>query len=328
MMPMHPTLGAFRAALLTGWIGLSAAGLLYARQKHLPSWAAVPIIAAFLVEYSFYLVPGFEPVRDWLRDRASRPVLAAALALSALLPYLLYSIPTGEFHWMACGALCAIVAAVSFWYAALKPSVLSDALFLALLAAVVLSRSFDHIYTSSAAKGISILGHLMLTHTGALAVLVLRGGEGLAFGFLPSQKEWITGFQYFFYFLPLGFPLAMWLGVAHLNFSSGVLLWKALAYFFGALWVTALSEEFFFRGLLQHWLTQWTGHPQVSLLGASLLFGAAHLPFRGFPNWPMAAVAAVSGVAYGMAYRKAGNIRSSMVTHALVVTLWRTLFVS
>jgi len=254
--------------------------------------------------------------------------MAAFLAAGALLPYLLYSVPTAEFHWMACTLLCGIIAIVSFWYVAFGPSIVADVLFLALLAAIYLSRSFDYIYTSSAVKGMSILGHLMLIRTGALAALVLRGGEGLVFGFLPSQKEWITGFRYFFYFLPVGFPLAMLLDVAHLSFSSGVLLWKALAYFFGALWVIALSEEFFFRGLLQHWLEQWTRKPWLALTAASIVYGAAHLGFRAFPNWRMAVVDSFLGCFCGLAFRKAGSIRASMVTHALVVTLWRTLFVS
>ena len=329
MMPMHPRLGAFRAALLTGWIGLSAAGLLYARQKNIPLSAAIPIIAAFLVEYSFYLVPGFKPARDWLAEHFSRPWFAVFLAVGAVLPYLIYSIPTGEFHWIALLVLCAIIATVSFWYVALGPSIVVDSLFLALLAAIVLSRPFDHIYTSSAVKGLSILGHLMLIHVGALATLTVRGDTGLTFGFLPSQRELIIGVQHFFYFLPIGFPLAMWLGVAHLNFSAGVLLWKALAYFFGALWVIALSEEFFFRGMLQQWLTEWTGRPWLSLGAASILYGASHLGFQHiFPNWKMAVIDSFLGCFCGLAFRKAGSIRASMVTHALVVTLWRTLFVS
>jgi membrane protease YdiL (CAAX protease family) len=328
MMPMHPRLGAFRAALLTGWIGLSVAGWLYARQKNIPLWAAVPLIAAFLVEYSFYLVPGFEPVRQGWRGLLSRPRLALVMSLSAVAPYLVYSIPTGEFRWMACAALAAIIATVSFWYVILRPSPVVDVLFLALLAGIVLSRSFTHIYTSSVVKDINILGHLMLVRTGAFATLELRGAEGVGFGFLPSQKEWITGIQYFFYFLPVGFPLGMWMGAVHLNFTAGLLFWKALAYFFGALWVLALSEEFFFRGLLQQWITDWTGNWPLSLIAASLLFGAVHLPFRVFPNWRLAAVASLAGLVYGLAYRKAGTIRASMVTHALVVTVWRTLFVS
>ncbi len=249
------------------------------------------------------------------------------MSLSAVAPYLIYSISTGQFRWLPCAALAAIIAAVSFWYVILRPSPVVDVLFLALLAGIVLSRSFAHIYTSPV-KDINILGHLMLVRVSAFAALELRGVEGVGFGFLPSQKEWITGVQYFFYFLPVGFPLAMWMGAVHLNFTAGFLFWKALAYFCGALWVVALSEEFFFRGLLQQWLARWTASWPLSLVAASLLFGAAHLSFRGFPNWRMAAVASVAGLVYGMAYRKAGTIRASMVTHALVVTLWRTLFVS
>jgi membrane protease YdiL (CAAX protease family) len=328
MMPMHPRLGAFRAALLTGWIGLSVAGLLYARQKDIPLWAAVPLIAAFLIEYSFYLVPGFDPVRQSWHGRLSRPRLAVVMSLSAIAPYLAYSISTGGFHWLACAAIAAIIAAVSFWYVILRPSPVVDVLFLVLLISIVLTRSFDQIYTSSVVKDIKILGHLMLVRTGAFAMLELRGVEDVGFGFLPSQKEWIIGVQYFFYFLPVGFPLAMWMGAVHLSFTAGLLFWKALAYFFGALWVLALSEEFFFRGLLQQWITDWTGNWPLSLVTASLLFGAVHLPFRAFPNWRLAAVASVAGLVYGMAYRKAGTIRASMVTHALVVTIWRTLFVS
>jgi len=326
MMPMHQTLGAFRAALLAGWIGLSVSGLLYARQKNIPAWAAVPLIAAFLLEYSFYLVPGFESLRLSLRTRFARWQLALATTLSAALPYLAYSIPTGQFRFSACAALVAIMAAVSFWYVVLPRSPVSDILFLAFLAAVVLSRPFAWIYTSPAPVRIDILGHLALIHTGALAALEIRRVEGVQFGFIPRQKEGIIGVRYFFYFLPIGFPLALWLGVAHLIFTP-FLFWKTLATFFGFLWVTAFSEEFVFRGLLQQWLTQWTGRPHLALAAASLLYGVAHLPVRGFPNWRMAVVTAVLGYFCGMAYQKGGGIRASMVTHALVVTLWRTMFV-
>jgi membrane protease YdiL (CAAX protease family) len=57
-----------------------------------------------------------------------------------------------------------------------------------------------------------------------------------------------------------------------------------------------------------------------------LLFGAAHFWFRTFPNWRFAAVAAVAGVFYGLAFRQARSIRASMVTHALTVTAWRLFF--
>ncbi|HVX67819.1 MAG TPA: CPBP family intramembrane glutamic endopeptidase, partial [Bryobacteraceae bacterium] len=87
--------------------------------------------------------------------------------------------------------------------------------------------------------------------------------------------------------------------------------------FLGMLWVVALREEFFFRGLLQPWL---------GLIATSLLFGSVHLPFRDFPNWRFAVLAAVAGVFYGLAYRSARSVRAAMVTHALVNTAWRVFF--
>jgi len=106
-----------------------------------------------------------------------------------------------------------------------------------------------------------------------------------------------------------------------------VSLGKIAAIFLGMLWVVALGEEFFFRGLLQQWIAQWTSRPALALVVASILFGAAHLGFRGFPNWRFALAAAVAGWFYGRAYQQAGSIRASMVTHALVVTVWRAWFV-
>ncbi len=324
---MHPKLGAFRAALLTGWIALSTAGWLYARAKNIPLSTALPLIAAFLLEYSFYLVPGFEAVRESLRRHLSRGALALAMAVTALAPYLAYSFFTGKFNVTSFALLVAIAAAVSFWYVTLRPSPPADILFLALLACIVFSRVLGDIYKSPILVRVDILGQLMLIRTGALAALELRRVEGIGFGFIPTQKECVAGVRYFFYFLPVGFPLALAVGLVQLNFT-GFLFWQTLVTFCGALWVIALSEEFFFRGLLQQWLTAWTARPVLALMAASLLFGAAHLPFRSFPNWRMAAVSGVAGLFYGIAYRKTGSIRASMVTHALVVTAWRTLFVS
>jgi len=92
--------------------------------------------------------------------------------------------------------------------------------------------------------------------------------------------------------------------------------------------VVALAEEFFFRGFLQVLLAKRLRSETAGLVAASVLFGLAHLWFRSFPNWRFAIAAAVTGVFYGLAFLKAGSIRASMVTHALVVTTWRMFFAS
>src|SRR5438309_1270608 len=75
----------FLPALLIGWIVLAAAGVLYGRLKGIPDWAAVPLLAAFLVEYPFYLVLAFPA----LRERFGGPNLAWSLTSLAVLPYLI-----------------------------------------------------------------------------------------------------------------------------------------------------------------------------------------------------------------------------------------------
>jgi membrane protease YdiL (CAAX protease family) len=318
---MTKTLGGFRAALLIGWPVLGAAAVLYARMKGIPAWAAIPLLAAFLLEYPFYLVAGIEQVRE----RLAGPRLPWLLVASALAPYLLYSLGTGQFHWGALAKLAALAAVVSLWYEVLPRAPAADAGLLCLLAAVLLRKYFDPIYTSPfGGVDVEILGHLMLIHVAAVVLLTVRRVEDTGFGFLPHRRDWAIGLRYFLYFLPVGFPLALLLGAFRLAPAPSP-WWKIAATFVGVLWVVALSEEFFFRGLLQPWLGAWMGSSEAGIAAAAVLFGAAHLGFRAFPNWRFAIVAAAAGWFYGRACQRAGSIRASMVAHALTVTAWRAL---
>src|SRR5580698_9252052 len=84
MIAMNNSPGSFRAALGLGWAALSAAGVLYARAKGIPVVAALPVIAAFLIVYPFYLATGFPAIRERLAGSRLKWFLLA----SAVLPYL------------------------------------------------------------------------------------------------------------------------------------------------------------------------------------------------------------------------------------------------
>jgi membrane protease YdiL (CAAX protease family) len=291
MRQMQKSLGGFRAALLIGWLALGAAGLIYAGAKGIPAWAALPVLAAFLIEYLFYLVPGFESAREWLASEVSEPHLGLMLGATALVPYLVYSVPTHQFHWLALARLAALTFTVSLWFVVLPRSKWVDLLFLCLLTAVMLRRLFNLIYTPPVpGLHVEVLGQLMLIHLGALTLQIQRRMLSTGFGFLPSRRDWMLGLRYFLLFLPVGFPLAV---LVHLvRFDAGHFVWwKAAGTFLGILLVVALSEEFFFRGMLQQWLTEWSGSPTSALLTASALFGFVHLWFGIFPNWRMALLA-------------------------------------
>jgi membrane protease YdiL (CAAX protease family) len=96
--------------------------------------------------------------------------------------------------------------------------------------------------------------------------------------------------------------------------------------FLGILWVVALGEELFFRGVVERaFLNTWAS-PVIAILLSALLFGAAHLWFHQYPNWRRACVASLLGVACGIAYWRSGSVRAPMVTHAMVVATWRVFF--
>jgi hypothetical protein len=297
--------------------------------KGIPTWAALPVLAAFLLEYLFYLLPGFESARDWLASEVSEPSLGLALGATALLPYLVYSVPTHQFQWLALARLAALTLTVSLWFVILPRSPWFDLLFLGLFVAVMLRRFFDLIYTPPAPSlHVEVLGQLALVHLGALAVQLQRRVLSTGFGFLPSRLDWLVGLRYFLLFLPVGFPLAVLLHV--LRFTPAEFVWwKAVGTFLAFLWGVALWEEFLARGLLQNWLAEWTGSPTTALLAASALFGLCHLWFaKSFPNWRMVLLTGVAGCFYGRAFQRSGSIRAGMVAHALVVTVWRTVFLS
>jgi membrane protease YdiL (CAAX protease family) len=247
-----------------------------------------------------------------------------------LLPYCIYSLPTGSFRWGSLALLALLAIAVTCWYLWLPRTAAVDALFLVLMAGVVLAKVFPLLYVSSAPRlHVEILGQLMWIRLGVMAVLSVRRAEGIGFGFLPSRREWGVGIRHYLYFLPIGLPLALAIGLVRFR-PLVAEWWKAPAVaagtFLGMLWVVALSEEFFFRGLLQPWLSRWLASQKAGLLIASILFGLAHLPFRSFPNWRFALVAALAGLFYGRACVQARSIRASMAAHALVATTWRLLF--
>jgi membrane protease YdiL (CAAX protease family) len=320
---MAKTPGGFRAALLIGWIALGAAGVLFARSKSIPAWTALPFIAAFLLAYSFYLVPAFPKMRDRL---AGKP-LALYLAGAALLPYLVSCLGAVEFHWWGLVRIAALPGVLGLWYVVLPAVPIVDLAFLALIPLILLGKYFDPVYAThdpTMQKYAVFLGHLTLISLSITVLLVKRRVRDLGYGFVPSRVDWRVGVMHYLYFLAVGFPLALLLKAV--SFTAPDPAWKIAGTFLGFLWVVALSEEFFFRGVLQDWIEMWTWSRTGALAIASVLFGLVHLGFRGFPNWRWALVVTVLGWLCGRARYQAGTIRAGVVTHALAVATWQGFF--
>jgi membrane protease YdiL (CAAX protease family) len=306
------------------WLAATAAGLLYAHQQNIPAWTAIRVLPAFLLELTFFYILGSDKLRAKI-ERFPAPVVALSLTAAGVMPYL----ALGWFNWVEFVAIAALAATIAFWYVILPHKPLVDMMFLAVMAVVMLAHVFGRLYPNPISKlQLPVLGQLMWIRTGAFAMLTIRRIPGTGFGFWPTKRDWKIGTAFYIGFLAVAVAVAWWIGFGTPRIPAG---WErttlyAIATFFGVLWVVALGEEFFFRGLLQQWTAKWLSSETAGLIVTSILFGAVHLWFRSFPNWRFAVLAGIAGVFYGLAFRQARSIRASMVAHALVVTTWRVFF--
>ncbi len=313
----------FRLAVIVGWVLLSAAAGVYAHWKAVPAGIAAPLALAFLLEYPFYLLPGFAGARD--RFMALGRVRAASLlAASAVAPWLIYALFTGHFSFGAFATLGGIALVTCFWYMVFPAHPVADLAYLCLVAALIIFKAFGGIYPRPIPRlDVSVLGHLMLIRVMALSITAIRGHAPADYRFLPNASEWLAGLRWFAILLPVTGAAYWALGLVSLqpHPMNAILI---VGTFLGILWVTALSEEFIFRGLLQPWIEKWTSSPIVALVATSLLFGSIHLGFRGpFPNWRFSIAAAILGLFCGLARRQTGGIQAGMVAHALTVAMWK-----
>jgi membrane protease YdiL (CAAX protease family) len=304
------------------------AGLFYAQQQDIPSHLVAAILPALLVEAALYVGPGFAVVRERLL-RWPKAKLAAALAVSAVLPWLIYTLGSGKFTAEKFLYLLALVLPVAYWYVVLPQVRTVDFSLLLLLSAPFMFRLFFDIYPAAQPKlRMDFLGKWMWIRLGFAVFLLVRQVEGIQFGFVPSRAEFMTGLKYYFRFLPFGVTLGYLLGIVQVGLPSTN--WPvpvlAVGTFLGLLWTVSLGEEFFFRGLIQQWLDQILDSPLAALTIASILYGLVHLPFRGPFNWRYALLVALLGWFCGQAYQESRGIRAPMVTHALAATTWIVAF--
>lgn len=327
---MQQSLRGFWAALGVVWMLLLAVATGYSLQQHIPWHIVVGVVPAYLWEASLYLVVGIPAARERLSQQARTPArLASLLAISALVSYLLFTVPTGGFSWQGLLVVTACHAASAFWFVLLPRRTASDLGYLLFTAAVMLSRVLLLAYPSPLPRvDLEVLGPLSFARVSLLAVLLLRRLEHLNFSFVPTWREWYVGLYHFLLFAPVAILLAWSLEFARWRLLTGgpaKLTLMVVITFFAMLWVQAVPEEIFFRGLLQQTLRRTWG-VIAGLVITSIVFGLTHLPFRSFPNWRFAVLATVAGLFYGSAYTRTGSIRAAMVTHALVTTTWRVFF--
>lgn len=325
---MNPSLGTRFAARLNSL----SASVLYAAVLIAFWWAARyfgvseassgTAVFSFALLFGPYWLFGFglhQPLIRILNRRWKR--LASACALT--IPWLVFAVPRGEFDpRMFSGLLAAILAICGVLELGRRKAVphWSDWMALALLAFAVELPYFRDAWHG---PGLSGLSKLLFVDTGLLGFLVIRPIGGVGFNLRPQWIDFRVGLREFCFYTPIALLLGFTLGFLH--WHGGFPLAQFAASWIVTLFLVALPEEIFFRGLLLNLLERRWG-PRVAWIASSLIFGLAHFPKRAIFNWRYVILACIAGVFYGRAWLARRRVLTSGVTHATVDAVWSVWF--
>jgi membrane protease YdiL (CAAX protease family) len=171
-----------------------------------------------------------------------------------------------------------------------------------------------------------VLAQLLAIDAGIVAFAVWNKTPAIGYRFAADRKILASGLIHFVLFAAIAIPLGLAIGFIRYSFTTSK-LYAAPLVFMGIFFFTALPEEFLFRGLIQNWIERTTGRQAVSLVIASVIFGASHLNNGPpVPNYKYFLMASIAGVFYGRAWRGTGSLMASSLTHALVDTFWSVIF--
>jgi len=306
------------AALLAGfWIEVHSIGLTETLGGQIaPAFICFALLLAPLWFFGFGVVEFLARIQAIV----IRVLLPAALAL----PYLIFSIPRHEFHWVYFIALALIpVTAAAIVEFSQLPQKLTWQDF-AVLLGIALILETHSLGGAWPYPGLGSLPKLYLADVVLYVYVVNRRLNGIGYSFVPSSSAFAIGLREWLFFAPIGIGLGL---VLHfIRFYARV---HSAIEIVGAMLVTflltAVPEELFFRGILQNLLEPLIGRTRA-LFTASVLFGLSHFHKSATFNWRYVILAFIAGIFYGRAWRSRRQIMASATTHTLVDVVWSLWF--
>jgi hypothetical protein len=167
---------------------------------------------------------------------------------------------------------------------------------------------------------------LLAIDAGIIAFAIWHGTPNIGYRYEWNSSIAGTGILSFLIFIATAIPLGFKIGFIHYTFETSKLA-TAPALFAGIFFATAIPEEFLFRGLIQNWIERISSSRILSLLFASIIFGASHLNNGPpIPNYRYFLMASIAGVFYGWTWQRTRSLVSSGLVHSLVDTLWSVFF--
>lgn len=282
-----------------------------------------PAFASFLLLLAPLWFFGFgmgAQLRDALRSHWLRIFLPALLGF----PYVVFALPTGNFHWQLAVTMFMLPPALAAFLAlsALPPRLCwQDGVVLAALIATYMLRVLANAWPYT---GLSSLPKLYVADLALYLYVVVRRLEGIGYSFIPTRAALLGGLREWVYFLPFGLGLGAVLSFIHFHPhippAKGVAAGMLITFL-----LVAIPEEMFFRGILQN-LLETRSRPWIALVIAAVLFGLSHFNKGASFNWRYVLLAAIAGVFYGRAWREQRELLASIITHTAVDVVWSLWF--
>jgi hypothetical protein len=300
------------------WTQVVATGIVATLGGHIGS--AFACFALLLAVLWFFGFGADQLVRQLLDSSIKRVFAPAVLAL----PYAIFALPRGEFHWTYAIGLAALPIALS---ALLEHSRLEqkfawqDFVTLLGIALILELRVFSGAWPYA---GLGSLPKLYLADIALYLYLIVRRIDGVGYSFIPQLDDIKVGVREWLFFL----PFALVIGFAT-HFIWFVPRHPSIGHVAGALLITflltATPEELFFRGILQNLLTSRIGQTKALILTACL-FGLSHFHKGATFNWRYVLIATIAGIFYGRAWQARRHLFASSLTHTLVDVVWGLWF--
>jgi CAAX protease family protein len=279
-----------------------------------------------LAPYWFFGFGAAEMLQRLLTNRAIRVLVAGLLVV----PYIVFSVPRGEFRWIYALMLFSIPVAIAALFEFLPPGGVRPATRklcwqdVVALAVIGLPVEFGWMQGSFPHPGLNALLKILVMDAALYAFLVVRRLDGVGYDFRARVRDVVIGLRECSFFAPIAIVLGI--GVRFIAPHDGMpSASSATAALLVTFFFVAIPEEFFFRGLFQNLLEARIGY-RGSLFLASVIFGLSHfnkpLPF----NWRYVLLGTVAGVFYGRAWHDRRRLLSSATTHTLVDVIWSLWF--
>lgn len=316
-------LGAFLMTWLLS-IAVVLAGITTQIRRYSQSKTLISaVLIAFAIQFAFYWLPGFPALRARFEAPLNRRGRALAAGTMLVIPYIIYGAGTGTWSPVSVLKLLGITAIALGVYTLfpVRSQELSwqDVMVMLVTAVPIYMRWYREIWP--APVYLDVMARLFVVSMAAFAILSLRPLTDVGYEWRLELGDWVEGAKQLVLFSAIGLPLGLVIHfIAWHPRNEGI--WGVASSFVGIFLFIAVTEELFFRGMLQNLLEKSIANKYVARGIASAIFGISHI-HHGFPNWRYVIMAAIAGWFYGTAWHNRRGIMASSITHAAVDTLWR-----